>query len=635
MSTILHNPDAELAGSSGVSVALIGPNDAHRKIVAKALSSSEARTVREFVDYPARLSDLPAMMGQNFDVVMIDVDSDESYALEIVKSLSTTSNALVMVYSRRNDPELLTSCMRAGARDFLPLPSEEEVGQDSTQEDGKTAGLSASNKQDTPSTLEETYTPIKESQPARPAAATSPGTPELRLVKGGTDERKDEDQSSLGFKNVSQPGAPATDFDEWDSVWIRGVQPASAKGPGADSKAANGPQPLAKRVNDWDAAHLSAAQPGNAKSPGTPSTVPSEVLAKSADNAAGEQSSAAKSDSIRSLKASSELAIQAEFLANSKENGDDTSPRTAQPESVKAPESRLFTSIAPEAPARLDSTPEPSARPTARTLRDGTEIPLFQYEVPEEERRERSHVTRWVVLGTGLGVLACSFLLWLFYMHPFRGGSPVAPHVQTAAQQQQQSETPANWHPVAPDDQPTATAAKPSPATSAANAGDYGAATASNRVSSAMMTAQLSAPSRISKDVRTPAQVEEPPAAFTPGAIDTGSAPGAIFGGQNSAKVVPGGYAISAGVAQGMLIRKTEPIYPQFARMNRISGTVILGATISKTGTIQGLHVISGPRLLTDAALDAVKNWRYRPYTLNNQPFEVQTTINVVFNLVQ
>ena len=90
---------------------------------------------------------------------------------------------------------------------------------------------------------------------------------------------------------------------------------------------------------------------------------------------------------------------------------------------------------------------------------------------------------------------------------------------------------------------------------------------------------------------------------------------------------------ISAGVAVGMLIQKTQPSYPPIAKAARVSGTVVLQATISKTGTIEDLHVVSGPAMLQQAALDAVKTWRYRPYLLNNEPVEVETTVNVIFTL--
>ena len=90
---------------------------------------------------------------------------------------------------------------------------------------------------------------------------------------------------------------------------------------------------------------------------------------------------------------------------------------------------------------------------------------------------------------------------------------------------------------------------------------------------------------------------------------------------------------VSNGVTQGLLYYSTTPAYPIIARTARVSGTVVLAATISTTGTIENLRVISGHPMLRQAAIDSVQNWRYHPYRLNNQPVEVETTINVVFSL--
>jgi protein TonB len=109
-----------------------------------------------------------------------------------------------------------------------------------------------------------------------------------------------------------------------------------------------------------------------------------------------------------------------------------------------------------------------------------------------------------------------------------------------------------------------------------------------------------------------------------------------MFGSGNAPKVqaaAPKKINISAGVAVGMLIQKTIPVYPPIAKAARVSGTVVLQATISKNGTIENLRVMSGPAMLQQAAQDAVRQWRYRPYLLNNEPVEVETTVNVVFTL--
>jgi len=96
-----------------------------------------------------------------------------------------------------------------------------------------------------------------------------------------------------------------------------------------------------------------------------------------------------------------------------------------------------------------------------------------------------------------------------------------------------------------------------------------------------------------------------------------------------------GPVTISQGVAEGLLIQKIVPRYPPIAIASRTQGTVVLQAVISRTGAIENLRVVSGSPMLQQAALDAVGQWRYRPYLLNGQPFEVETTINVVFSLNQ
>ena len=92
---------------------------------------------------------------------------------------------------------------------------------------------------------------------------------------------------------------------------------------------------------------------------------------------------------------------------------------------------------------------------------------------------------------------------------------------------------------------------------------------------------------------------------------------------------------VSSGVAQGLLIRQVKPQYPALAIPARIQGTVVLQAVIGKDGTVQNLRLISGHPMLVQAAMDAVKQWLYKPYYLNGEAVEVDTTINVNFTLAQ
>ena len=80
-----------------------------------------------------------------------------------------------------------------------------------------------------------------------------------------------------------------------------------------------------------------------------------------------------------------------------------------------------------------------------------------------------------------------------------------------------------------------------------------------------------------------------------------------------------------------LLVRKVLPVYPPLARQARVKGAVLLSANISKDGTVETLRAISGHPMLVPAAIDAVKQWRFKPYVLNGKPVPVNTEIDVNF----
>jgi protein TonB len=90
---------------------------------------------------------------------------------------------------------------------------------------------------------------------------------------------------------------------------------------------------------------------------------------------------------------------------------------------------------------------------------------------------------------------------------------------------------------------------------------------------------------------------------------------------------------VSTGVSAGLLLAPIVPMYPAIAKAAGVQGAVVMEAVISKTGRIESLHAVSGPPMLRRAALDAVQAARYKPYRLNGEATEVQTTITVVFRL--
>jgi periplasmic protein TonB len=164
-----------------------------------------------------------------------------------------------------------------------------------------------------------------------------------------------------------------------------------------------------------------------------------------------------------------------------------------------------------------------------------------------------------------------------------------------------------------------------------------------------MDAGKLMAPKVIPKDVKIIKEDAEPDigAMGTTGGVPGGVAGGSmggvlggVIGGMGGAPPPPkpkptGPIRVGGNVQAARILNRVQPVYPPLARQTRIAGTVRLHAIISKDGTIQQLEVMSGHPLLQQAALDAVRQWRYQPTLLNGDPVEVDTTIDVIFSLNQ
>ncbi len=154
---------------------------------------------------------------------------------------------------------------------------------------------------------------------------------------------------------------------------------------------------------------------------------------------------------------------------------------------------------------------------------------------------------------------------------------------------------------------------------------------------------QLRTPTKIPKQIKIIQEDEAPP----PSQGIVGGIPGSPSGAQSGViggiisstpvavpKIAVQRVRVSQGVTQGMRIHDVQPQYPQMAKIARVQGPVVLAAVIGKDGTIQNLRVVStASPLLNQSALDAVRQWKYRPYILNGEPVEVDTTITVNFTL--
>jgi periplasmic protein TonB len=162
-----------------------------------------------------------------------------------------------------------------------------------------------------------------------------------------------------------------------------------------------------------------------------------------------------------------------------------------------------------------------------------------------------------------------------------------------------------------------------------------------------VINGQLRTPTKIPQKVQMIKEDEAPPPSMAsagvvggvPGGVPGGSMGGVIGSVLSSMPTVapkiatPQRVRVSSGVVSGLLLRRVNPVYPPLARQARIQGVVLLQAQISKTGDIENLQLISGHPMLAPAAIEAVKQWKYKPYLLNGEPVEVDTQVQVNFTL--
>lgn len=556
MSTNAQPMDPQSTGApKGMAVALIGPNDAHRQVVARALATAEGRKIHEFIDYPATLSDLARMMETKFDVVMVDVDTDESYALQIISKLSELGPA-VMAYSARTDDDLLKSCMRAGARDFLPLPTENGSSPAPVQAAARPTASAP------PPATRPAAAPIPAGRPAAPPARSN--------VTPIVPEKRPEAAPEVKATRAAAPALP----DILKDTEPKATVPAASE-PSVD-----------KDFAAWDAANLRrASMPPVPK----PDALPRPKLV---------------------------------------------------PEKSKAVETPRVVPQAEEPPpvAAAPTTPiiPPIERPPVSV--DIFRSSGFQYEPSEAEEKKSANVMKWILIAAGPVVLA--LVLLIVFTRSSSGSSANGKQVAAASPAAAPKEEPADPGRLIVNatggagSNTARPAQKPNPAQPQAQPQQASAeAETPSPVSPDAMAAQLVAPTRIAGQIKKVASADEPPpSAPAPVSLDdNNSVAGSVFGSGQKTRIMPKVVPISAGIASGMLIHKTTPVYPKFAQDAHITGTVVLKATITKQGTIEGIQVLSGPKLLAPSAVDAVKTWKYKPYMLDTQPVAVETTITVVF----
>ena len=287
----------------------------------------------------------------------------------------------------------------------------------------------------------------------------------------------------------------------------------------------------------------------------------------------------------------------------------------------------------------LATAPAPQA--AAMTEADEILPHFFRAETTEPKPAKKK---RPIIAGTSAAlvvVLAAAMILVLSHRTASSVKPVAAPEPAVTVIQQPEDATlkPTLSTPTVPaPTQPVAAARDAQHSSGAAPASDRENAGPS-QARAQMMNDQLRAPARTHMAAAPAEQAPPPLGGFAAADMDgsgNNNAIGSVFSSAKQPSVgaaSPKAVTVSSGVIFGLLIQKRPPVYPLIAKAARVSGTVVLAATISKTGTIKNLHVVSGPVMLQESAVDAVRTWRYKPYKLNNQPTEVETTINVTFSL--
>jgi len=448
----------------------------------------------------------------------------------------------------------------------------------------------------------------------------------------GKTSQRDESPASP----VDKPRSSSTSAPE-----IAKQQKDSSNGNGKPSPA---PKPAQSgEWENWVAAHSNGKTP---KSNGR-SSDPKTTLSPAAEKP--RYSSSASSVLVAEPEATSKPTARASRTASS--NPVLSSPAPASPASSSLVSLGLGVTRTTDAvPAAAGMTavveadeivhsPEPTA--TLRREADEALSKLYSSKDVEVEEAPKTTNKKWMIVG---GASAGAVLIVIVLMMTvFHHGTPAAkPSVQTVpAQADTQVEAPApdpSASVPATPSAPAATTAKQQAANSRPTATDNSvkAPKTPTKSQAKMMGDQLNAPTQIEKQA---AEVAPPAMNFDAAGADGLGGSGAnasVLNGhaQPVVKYVPPKpIAVSSGVATGLLIQRTPPVYPTIAKAARVGGTVELHATISKNGTIKDVHVVSGPAMLQQAAVEAVRNWRYRPYMLNNEPIEVETSVSVVFSL--
>jgi TonB family protein len=695
------------------SIALIGTNEPRRSAISSVLAEYPAIQVSEFSSYPTNIDTVSRLLAREFDIILVDLDSNPKVAIDLVEGIRSESANTVVPYTEEADPDLMTRCMRAGAREHLVLPVRQRtldrifararigISTDALPASKPGPQAIAAPEPDPPRTKPE---PLVIAAPEPDPPRNNPGPQAIAAPE------PDLPQNEPGPQGIAAP-EPDLQRNNLGPQVIAALEPDLLRNkPGPQVVATPEPDLLRAKpepqviVASEPALPRNNASPVSAREPALVSVSrPAPVSAPPVQLEDEDLRQASKQESEHELGAN-DAALDIEPAAASREHVADrgfslVSSSKLWPGGVVVEEIRFTPEPEPLATLAKDegslhkltavgtgTNGRSAAAAQWATFFSGASVappvsiravepresiePVQETRAiePDQEIRSLSFHSDLAELGdedpdrkkwVRIGAAGFALLVLLLFVGPrlFTG----AKHT-LAAQSAQIS-------PAANDPEPATKTAKPSPSISlngrhpsatadtrqasmtqsAANVDEAiwpkadsetaSATSAPPQVDSTLMNNQLASPPRIPQDVKVRRKEAAPPSvgfdAANPEELGDDGVVGSVPGDQArpTVKVLPPSPVdIPVKVAEELLVYKTLPTYPRSAWNRYISGKVVLEAIVSATGSVESLKVVSGPKVFQQAAMDAVKTWRYKPYVVNGRLVRVQTTVTLNFD---
>jgi protein TonB len=531
------------------------------------------------------------LMGQHFDAIVVDCNNEQNAALLFKSARNSNSNQSSLAVALVEGQSGVANAFRIGANLVLTKPLNVEQAKGTLRVARgllKKSGESAKPAPSIPAAAAQTPAPAPPQiapEPSRPAAPP-PSIPKPAPVE----------------KTVIASAAPKPASDAADLFEIEPAPAAASHSEEILLDALDEPAPPKKtspapssKERSWPSAPEQSPQPPKLTPPVT-DVIPAMGVSTLVSGGAASAPAPAK-ELPRTLMDTLQTPVREDKRAD-----------FVSPVSAAAPQ-----------PARTHALDRQSA-------------PTFA-QLSSSEPSQGSGGWRVAVIVVIAGVLVAGGYLGYTKLHK-RDSAPTAPVEQELQSPEEVSNPPAASAAQKPSAEVTATVLPP-PAprkteTSPASAPEP----------EVIVTQIQPKPTVVKSGTRTPAKPQEAdvqaPEMLGTAASDSSAISSIVSSATPSVPVAaapPELLKVSQGVTQGLLTRRVQPAYPRQAMQMHISGSVQLQAVIGKTGSIESVKVLSGDPILARAALDAVKQWKYKPYMLDNEPVEIQTQITVNFKL--